>query len=309
MDSPVGFSIEPIRYLYPFQSHFLQRHGYRYHYLDEGKGEPVIFLHGNPSWSFLYRRLILALRDSHRVIVPDHFGCGLSDVPDPHRYGYRLADRVADLEALLDHLGLAQNLTWGVHDWGGPIGMAWATRHPQSTHRLIVFNTAAFPLPSGKRLHWTLRFCRRSRLAAWAILRWNAFSRLAVRLGCHHPLPSDVLRGYTAPYEPPGRRIATLRFVQDIPLSPADPSYEILRQTGEGLKELEEVPVLICWGEQDFIFDGDFLEEWRKRFPRSRVHCFKNAGHYVLEDAAEEIIPLVQEFLHAASVSRARVSP
>src|SRR5207244_932922 len=136
--------------LYPFQSHFLDRSGLRYHYLDEGRGEPVVMLHGNPSWSFYYRRLVLGLRDSYRVIVPYHIGCGLSDKPDDASYRYTLEQRVRDLQALLDHLAIDGEITLVLHDWGGMIGMTYATRHPERIRRLVVLNTGAFHLPDAK---------------------------------------------------------------------------------------------------------------------------------------------------------------
>ncbi len=141
---------------YPFASHFLTRAGLTQHYVDEGDGAPVLMLHGNPSWSYLWRRLIVALRAEHRCVAPDHIGMGLSDKPDEDRYAYTLASRVDDLDALTDHLIAAQGAPergWTVvmHDWGGPIGMAWASRHPERVARLVVLNTAAFPNPHGAR--------------------------------------------------------------------------------------------------------------------------------------------------------------
>src|SRR5436305_2156201 len=127
------------------------RGGLRLHYLDEGDGEPVVMVHGNPTWSFYYRHLVEALSPSHRVIVPDHIGCGLSDKPDDSRYAYTLASRVDDLEALLEHLGIVKDITLVVHDWGGMIGMVYATRHPKRIRRLVVLNTAGFHLPQAKR--------------------------------------------------------------------------------------------------------------------------------------------------------------
>ena len=108
-------------------------------------------LHGNPTWSYYYRNLVAALRDRYRCIVPDHIGCGLSDKPQPPRYDYSLASRVEDLTALLDHLGVRENVTLVLHDWGGMIGMAWAARHSRAVKRLVILNTAAFHLPKSKR--------------------------------------------------------------------------------------------------------------------------------------------------------------
>ena len=123
----------------------LDRGGLRLHYIDEGSGDPVVMLHGNPTWSFYYRHLIEDLRDSYRVIVPDHIGCGLSDKPDDSRYDYTLASRVDDLERLLDHLGLDRDLTLVLHDWGGIIGMAFAARHPERIARLVVCEHGGVP--------------------------------------------------------------------------------------------------------------------------------------------------------------------
>ena len=139
------------------------RGGLKLHYIDEGSGEPVVMLHGNPTWSFYYRHLIDSLRGSYRVIVPDHIGCGLSDKPDDSRYTYTLASRVDDLERLLDHLGLDRDLTLIMHDWGGMIGMAYAARHPERIARLVVSNTAAFHKPASKPLPRALAICRDSR--------------------------------------------------------------------------------------------------------------------------------------------------
>src|SRR5262245_40625611 len=150
--------------LYPFRSHFLDRSGVRMHYLDEGSGPPVVMVHGNPTWSFYFRNLVQALRDDYRTVVPDHIGCGLSDKPGDDRYEYTLDRRVADLEALLDSLGLTSNLTLVLHDWGGMIGMAFASRHPERIRRLVILNTAAFLLPAGKRLPRSLWLVRNTPL-------------------------------------------------------------------------------------------------------------------------------------------------
>ncbi|RPI29414.1 MAG: alpha/beta fold hydrolase [Acidobacteria bacterium] len=283
---------------YDFTSHYLTRNGYRLHYLDEGSGQPLVMLHGNPTWSYLYRRFVTELRGSFRVIVPDHAGCGLSDTPPESAYRYTLSSRVADLEALLDSLSLKDRVTLFLHDWGGLIGMTYAARHPDRIARLVVFNTAAFLLPADKRLHWTLGFARNSRLAAWLILRFNAFTRLAVRLGCRvRPMPPAVRHAYTAASDSPEGRRVTLRFVQDIPLSHQDPAYSAVLQTQNRLNKFRHLPVLLCWGEKDFVFDRAFLREWIRHFPEAEVHRFPDAGHYVTEDAFDRILPLVRTFL------------
>jgi haloalkane dehalogenase len=280
-----------------FQPHCFTRAGLRLHYLDEGAGRPVVMLHGNPSWSFYYRNLVLGLRDSCRTIVPDHIGCGLSDKPDDSQYRYTLASRVADLEALLEHLDLRSNITLVVHDWGGMIGMTYAVRHPERIARLVVLNTAAFHMPAGKRLPWSIWLCRNTPLGPLLIRGFNAFCRGAARHGVMRPMVPEVRAGYLAPYDSWRNRIAVLRFVEDIPLGPSDPAFAIVSEVQDNLHRLRDVPMLLCWGMQDFVFDADYLAEWQRRFPGAVVHRFAQAGHYVLEDAGEQIIPLVREFL------------
>jgi cis-3-alkyl-4-acyloxetan-2-one decarboxylase len=283
---------------YSFKSHFLHLGGLRYHYLDEGAGEPIVMLHGNPTWSYYYRRLVLALRDSYRVIVPDHIGCGLSDKPDDSRYDYTLARRIKDLQALLDHLQITQDLSLVLHDWGGIIGMGCASARPERIKRLIVLNTAAFHMPAGKRLPWSLRIFRAPMLGSVLVRGLNAFCRGAARYGCtRRPMPADVRQAYLAPYNSWKNRIAVLRFVQDIPLKPDHKSYDLVSQVQNRLSQFRAVPTLICWGGMDFVFDLDFLEEWKRFFPEAEVHCFTDAGHYVMEDAAEEVINCIQKFL------------
>ena len=132
--------------LYPFESHEIRLGGMRYHYLDEGAGPALVLVHGNPTWSFMWREIVLALRGKFRLIVPDHMGCGLSDKPSPARYSYRLAQRVTDLVQLIEHLDL-QHVTLVAHDWGGAIGMGAAVAAPGRFERFVLMNTAAFLAP------------------------------------------------------------------------------------------------------------------------------------------------------------------
>ncbi len=243
---------------YPFAFRTLDVHGFRLHYLDEGAGDPVVMLHGNPTWSFYYRNLVLALRGEHRVVVPDHIGCGLSDKPPAKDYPYTLGRRVDDLDELLERIGVRENVTLVLHDWGGMIGMAWAHRRPERVRRLVVLNTAAFHMPAGKRLPWSLWLCRNTLLGPLLVRGLNAFSRAAVRWCVTRPLSPEARAGYLAPYNSWRNRVAVLRFVQDIPLRPGDMSYGLVSEVQEGLHRFRDVPMLICWGEKDFVFDRDF---------------------------------------------------
>ena len=280
------------------RGNYLSRDGYRIHYVDRGAGDPLLMLHGNPTWSFLFRGFALGLEDDYRIIAPDHAGCGLSDTPPESRYRYTLKSRVDDLEALVESLELGNNLTLFLHDWGGFIGLGLAARRPEAIRRLVIFNTAGFLLPAGKRIHWTLRFCRDSRVAAFMMLRLNAFARLAYRLGCPSKrMPVEVRRIFTLLSDRPERRRVTLRFVQDIPLGEQDESYPEALRAQQALEGLGAIPSLILWGDRDFVFDGDFLAEWQRRLPRAEVHRFPRAGHYAIEEEFDQMLPLVRDFL------------
>ncbi|MBI4347302.1 MAG: alpha/beta fold hydrolase [Elusimicrobia bacterium] len=286
------------RDLYPFASRWLPTAAGRLHYVDEGSGEPLVFLHGNPSWSFMYRDLIRELRSSYRCIAPDHLGMGLSDKPGDAAYRYTLESRVGDLERLLDHLGLSSGLTLVLHDWGGMIGMAYASRRLERVRRLVVTNTAAFLNPKGMLLPWQLKLARDSSLGALLVRGFNAFARGATYACCRRkPMPPEIRAAYCAPYDSWANRIATLRFVQDIPLVPGDPAYATVQAVQDGLHRFRATPMLLAWGMKDFVFDERFLAEWVRRFPEAEVHRFADAGHYVVEDAAGELVPLIRAFL------------
>jgi len=284
--------------LYPFDGHFFPRSAGRMSYLDEGSGDPVVMVHGNPTWSFYYRNLILALRDSHRCIAPDHIGCGLSDKPPVTAYDYALKSRVDDLEALLDHLDVKENITLVVQDWGGMIGMAYAARHPERIKRIVATNTGAFPLPKSKPFPWSLWLGRNTRFGAWLILKRNAFCRIAAKwCVTRRALPAEVREMYLKPYDTPEHRVAVLKFVQTIPLSERDPGYDIVSDTALSLSKFAKVPTLLLWGMRDFVFDRHFLADWQRYFPHAETHTWPDCGHYLLEDAGEEAIPMIREFL------------
>lgn len=299
---------------YPFvPQRFEVRPGIAMSYLDEGPrdGEVVLMLHGNPSWSFYWRHLVLGLRDRYRCIVPDHVGMGLSDRPDdgggtlpprvpsaaPGHYDYTLQSRIDDVDALLRHLALEGPLTLAVHDWGGMIGFGWALRDPARVRRLVITNTAAFPLPAAKPMPWQLSLGRDSRVGGWAIRRFNLFARGAARLGTVRALPREVQRAYAGVYDGWREAIATLRFMQDIPLREGDRAWPLLRASAAQLPRYADRPAFIGWGLRDFVFDRHFLDGFTQALPQAQVHAFEDAGHYVLEDRHEVLVPEIRAFL------------
>ena len=273
--------------------------GLRLHYLDEGPRDapPVLMLHGNPTWSFYYRNLVRALSPNFRCIVPDHIGCGLSDKPGDDQYDYRLSSRIEDISKLIEYLDLSVPLTLVVHDWGGMIGFAWAVQNPDLVSKLLIMNTAAFPIPEEKRMPPALSLVRDLRLGEFLTLRFNAFSGIAARIGFKKPVSKEVRKAYKLPYDSPANRIATVRFVQDIPLSKKDPGFDILLRTAEQLYLLEDKPCFIAWGEKDFVFDNTFLKRWLEYFPDAELHRYPDCGHYILEDGGPALIDTIREFI------------
>ncbi|ABO23581.1 alpha/beta fold hydrolase [Shewanella loihica] len=284
--------------LFPIKRNYLDRNGHKLQYVNEGQGEPVVMVHGNPSWSFYYRNLVTALSPNHQCIVPDHIGCGLSDKPDDAGYDYTLKNRIDDLEALLDHLEVKEKITLIVHDWGGMIGMGYAARHPERIKKIVVLNTGAFHLPEAKPFPWALWICRNTLLGTVLVRGFNAFSSIASYVGVKRaPMPKAIREAYVAPFNSWANRISTLRFVQDIPLKPGDRNYELVSEISEKLNQFNQLPMMICWGLKDFVFDKHFLDEWKRRFPEAEVHEFADCGHYILEDASDEVVAQVQQFM------------
>lgn len=283
--------------LAPLKTVFREVNGHRMHAIDDGTGAPVVMLHGNPSWCYYYRNLALALRDSRRVLVPDHIGMGLSDKPGDDKYEYTLASRVRDLGKFLELSGVTENITLVVHDWGGMIGMAWAVCNPDKIAKLVVLNTGAFRLPASKKLPVQLKLAR-SPLGTLLIRGFNAFATGTAAMACtRNPMTPAVRAAYLAPYDSWANRIATLRFVQDIPLEPSDRAWSCVLAAEHALPVLKDKPMLIAWGEKDYVFDGHFLDEWITRFPSAQVKRFPDCSHYILEDAAAEVVPLIKDFI------------
>jgi len=297
---------------YPFESHWLdvgdEGAPIRMHYLDEGPpAAPVIvMLHGNPTWSFYYRTLIPGLAETYRVIVPDHIGCGLSDKPQDSRRApyYTLEQHIRNLSRLVDYMGL-RRFTLVLHDWGGAIGMGYATRNPERVSRFVLFNTAAFYQPA---LPLRIKMCRIPLLGDVLLRGLNAFARLALPWATvdRARLTPEVRAGYLRPYDSWANRVAILRFVQDIPLEERHRSRPTLDQIESSLYLFQEHPMLILWGGQDFCFTvRDFMTGWQDRFPYARVRVIEDAGHYVVEDAHERILPWMREFLAETTFPKA----
>ncbi|MDR1053576.1 MAG: alpha/beta fold hydrolase, partial [Planctomycetaceae bacterium] len=265
---------------YQFESHFFEvGGGFRYHYLDERRPrnldyrEVLLMVHGNPTWSYMWRRLLLAFRERYRCVAVDHIGCGLSDKPVESSYQYTLERRIDDLVRFIEARDL-RNITLVGHDWGGAIGMGAAARLPERFDRFILMNTAAFKSIDCPFRIW---FCRLPFLGRFLVQGLNIFSAAAMRMATRQHLPATVRKAFLAPYNSWANRVAIYKFVQDIPLSSNQPSYKILSDVEDSLLGFRSKPVCLIWGMLDWCFSPEFLKRFLQFFPDATVRRIENA--------------------------------
>lgn len=279
---------------YPFRSHYhVLGDTNKLHYIDEGDGPVVVLVHGNPTWSYYYRNLITKLKNDFRVIAVDNIGCGYSDKPQD--YLYTLENHIQNIGSLLNSLGL-ERYSLVLHDWGGAIGMGVAGRSLESIEKIIVMNTAAF---RSTRIPFRIRICKTPILGEIIVRLFNGFAWPATFMAIETKMQSDVKEGFLTPYNSWKNRIATHRFVQDIPLTESHRSYGTLVKVEEGLEGIREanVPLLVLWGGRDFCFTDHFYKEWLVRFPEAKHSYYSDAGHYLLEDKTKEACTQIYDFL------------
>lgn len=293
---------------FPFRSHFVTVDGQRLHYVDEGQGPPILMLHGNPTWSFLYRDIIKELRRDFRCIALDHLGFGYSDKP-PHG-DYSMRAHVMRLQGFVSKLGLT-GLTLAVQDWGGVIGLSWAVRNRPLVARLVIMNTTGFPPPDRKALlamkppPWGLLMLyplKLPLLGELVVRGANGFVRGLFPAGVHHraQLDAKVMEGYRDPYPTWGSRRAHLASVRQIPLSRRHPTWRLLQETGAELDGWT-VPTQLIWGMRDPVFVPWFLEEFERRLPNHAPTVkLADASHFVQEDAPGPCAAAIRDFMRLA---------
>lgn len=278
-----------LREIYPFTPRRFETGRGAMSYLDEGEGdEAALMVHGNPTWSFYYRNIVLGLRDRIRCIVPDHVGCGLSDKPQD--FNYTLGEHIRNLRALVDSLKL-RRVHLIVHDWGGPIGLGTMLPQAEKLGKVTILNTAAF---ADARIPLRIRLCRTPGLGEWIVRGFNGFAGPATWMAVTKPLAPAVKAGLVFPYDNWENRIATHRFVTDIPTSADSPSARALAEIERALPVLRSKDVQILWGGQDFCFNRHFFDRWRGILPEAKTEYFESAGHYVLEDAGAECLERIR---------------
>jgi pimeloyl-ACP methyl ester carboxylesterase len=279
--------------LWPFAPRFLELDGAFLHFVDEGpRDAPVILcVHGNPTWSFQWREVLMRMRGRYRVVALDHMGMGLSE--RPHDWSDTLAAHQAGLEALIEHLDL-RDITLAVHDWGGPIGLGVAARQPDRFRRFLITNTCVWP---EAQLPATLAVGRLPFLGPFLTGGLGLMNRLLASTTTTKGLSPEVAEGYLAPYRTAGRRRTVAAFVRAIPRGPGHENHEALAAVDASLPALRTKPTTLVWGMQDWVFTPTILRGWRERMPRAEVRAIEGAGHLVMEDAGAEVLDALRDLL------------
>lgn len=257
--------------------------------------ETLLFVHGNPAWSFLWRRFLAsAARAGHRAVAPDLAGFGRSDKPLDARY-HTLERHVADLRAVVGALDL-RGLTLVLHDWGGPLGMGLAVQEPERVRRIVLCNTTAFA-PRKRRAFSAWHAFFASPLGQALAVRGNLVARSAFRGGVREPLPREVRAAYLWPMRERGARVAAASLVRMVPDGPDHPTSATLRRIEEGYARLQDKPVLVLWADRDPVMPPRLAERWLRAFPDAEVrHLAPDAGHFWQEDAPEPFERAILEF-------------
>ena len=272
--------------LFPFRSRWFDSSVGRVHYVDEGEGRPLLLLHGNPTWSFLYRHIIARLRDGYRCIAVDYPGFGLSVRPEG--YGYTPAEHARVVGELVDHLGL-DDLLLMAQDWGGPIGMAVALGRPDRISGLVFGNTWFWPPDRVSMVLFSRALS--SPPARWAILQRNLFVELGLPLGTARTLSTQEMNTYRGAQPAPWARLGVAEFARQITAS----SGWLHELAVSAPRVLGSKPVLLVWGMQDLVFRPSvFLPRWRQSFPDHVLVELPSARHFIQEDAPAEIADAIR---------------
>jgi haloalkane dehalogenase len=275
------------------------------HHVDEGDGEPIVLVHGNPTWSFMYRKVIEAFRERHRVIAFDQLGMGLSERLPKSGERRSLEERIEDFGYFMDNIeGLSDIPVRLVsHDWGGPVALGWAVRNPGRVRSIVLMNTGV-RIPPGFRLPWRLAIFKKwGFLGDFLIEKLGLFTKGLLDVGTVRPLSRNAREGLIAPYVKSSLRGSAAGFVRDIPLSEERPSWETLKSLGLGLPKLNRKPILLVWGMRDFVFGPRFLYDLKKRFPQARVLPLPHSGHWALEDEPQKVLHALRLFWGRAGES------
>lgn len=273
---------------YPFTSRWHEAEGARIHYLDEGSGSPVLLLHGNPTWSYLYRDVVRDLRGEARCVVPDYPGFGGSRAPEDYRFLPR--EHAARISRLVEHLGLRGAVLVG-HDWGGPIGLSVVTEHPERFRAIVLCNTWCW---APDWMLWLFSVVLGGSMGRYLCVHHNFFVRYLMPLGVTRwRYRSAVPAAYRDPLRGPRRRRATWVFPRSIRTE-----VRWIRSVRERLGALRAPPVDLVVGEDDRVFGRpSVVQRWRKVYPTLSAHRVPGASHYLQEDRPEALTRVVRRRL------------
>lgn len=291
--------------VFPYASKQHQVAGGAIRYIDEGPidegpedKDVILCVHGNPTWSFYYRRVVERFKETHRVIAVDHLGCGRSDRPSQSEFEYTLAAHRDNMLSLIDHLNL-DRMTLLAHDWGGAIGLSTLVARRERFKRIMLLNTAAFPPPY---VPWRIAACRFPVLGTAAVRGLNAFAKAAITMAMsRNKLEPKIAAGLLAPYDNWQNRVAIDAFVRDIPMSKSHPTFQTLTDLESSLPSLADMPSLLVWGMKDWCFRPECLRRFQQAWPNAKSLEIADAGHYVIEDAPSETIEAIAGFLSETS--------
>ena len=279
--------------LYPFKSHYITlKSGAKIHYVDEGKGKTLLFLHGNPTWSFLYRKMIVELRENFRVIAPDYAGFGLSFAPKD--FGFKADEHAKLMNEFVEKMDL-NDTTIMVQDWGGPIGFDIAINQPQRIRGFIIGNTWAWSLERmGHKAFSTLFGGYIGQFISWT---HNGVVSFFMSSGVEHELSDEVLAMYHAPFKNRDNRKQTHIF----PAQLWDAEL-FLSKVYKGLPSISDKPALIVWGLKDFAFQEPERQRFEKIFKNHKTILLKDAGHFIQEDAPHKISDAIKTWYPSTEI-------
>ena len=281
---------------WPYAPHFYEQDAVRLHYVDEGQGEPIVMLHGNPTWGYLYRNFIPALSKTNRCIVPDEMGFGKSEKPLDKPY--TLDRHIENFSALVEELDL-HDITLVMQDWGGPIGMGFAVEQPERVKRLVILNTWAFRIAEGTALAPLLELFRQPHVGEAMVQGLNLFVEGFLPAGIHHKERiNEIMPAYRAPFPDWNSRIGTLAYPRDIPVGDDHPSTPAMGNIQDNLGKLN-VPTTIIWGMLDPAIPPPLIDAWLGVYPHAQVHRIDTASHFLQEDEPEQIVSHIEGFLKA----------
>jgi haloalkane dehalogenase len=284
--------------LFPFASRFVSIDGHTVHYVDEGDGPVLLMLHGNPVWSFVYRRVIAELRRDFRCIALDYPGFGLSTAAPG--YGFLPTEHAAVVARFIDELALS-DIALLVNDWGGPIGLSVAGSRPERFSRLIIGNTWAWPVTGDTHFE---RFASLmgGRLGRFLIARFNLFVNVFVPKGhTRRRLPAAELNHYRAPFPTPASRRPTSVLPRQI-----THARDWLADVERGLARLASHPVLLLWGDRDIAFRATERDRFSSHFPAATTVHLHGAGHFIASDAPDDVLAAIRDW-HPHTSAQARL--